>query len=49
MTAAEEAIWFSIKDKTGATEFLGYESNQSEGVVLNFIKNNKEVEIIKIW
>ena len=36
--SSEEAIWFSIKDKTGPTEFLGYESNQSEGVVLNLIK-----------
>ena len=40
--SSEEAIWFSIKDKTGPTEFLGYESNQSEGVVLNLIKNNQE-------
>jgi alanyl-tRNA synthetase len=24
-------IWFGIKDKLGATEFLGYESNQAEG------------------
>ena len=40
--SSEEAIWFSIKDKTGPTEFLGYESNQSEGVVLNLFKNNVE-------
>ena len=31
--SSEEAIWFSIKDKAGPTEFLGYESNQSEGIV----------------
>ena len=42
--SSEEAIWFSIKDKTGPTEFLGYESNQSEGVVLNLIKDNKETK-----
>ncbi len=42
--SSEEAIWFSIKDKTGPTEFLGYESNQSEGVVLNLIKNNQETK-----
>ena len=42
--SSEETIWFSIKDKTGPTEFLGYESNQSEGVVLNLIKDNKEVK-----
>ena len=42
--SSEEAIWFSIKDKTGPTEFLGYESNQSEGVILNLIKENSEVK-----
>ena len=26
--SSEEDIWFSIKDKIGPTEFLGYESNQ---------------------
>ena len=36
-------IWFSIKDKLGATEFLGYETNQAEGVVLSLLKDNKEV------
>ena len=42
--SSEEAIWFSIKDKTGPTEFLGYESIQSEGVILNLIKDSKEVK-----
>ena len=42
--SSEEAIWFSIKDKIGPTEFLGYESNQSEGVILNLIKENSEVK-----
>ena len=36
-------IWFGIKDKLGATEFLGYETNQAEGVVLSLLKDNKEV------
>ncbi len=44
--ASEEEIWFAIKDKIGPTEFLGYEFNQSEGVVLSIIKNNKEVQNI---
>ncbi|MDA9726247.1 alanine--tRNA ligase [Candidatus Pelagibacter sp.] len=44
--ASEEEIWFGIKDKIGPTEFLGYEFNQSEGVVLSIIKNNKEVQNI---
>ena len=45
--AAVENIWFGIKDKLGATEFLGYETNQAEGVVLSLLKNNKEVNELK--
>ena len=26
-------LWFDIKDRMGATDFLGYASNKSEGVV----------------
>ena len=45
--AAVENIWFGIKDKLGATEFLGYETNQAEGVVLSLLTNNKEVNELK--
>ncbi len=45
--AAVEDIWFGIKDKLEATEFLGYETNQAEGVVLSLLKNNKEVDQLK--
>ena len=42
-----DEIWFGIKDKIGSTEFLGYESNQAEGVILSLIKNNKQSDSIK--
>jgi alanyl-tRNA synthetase len=45
--AAVEDIWFGIKDKLEPTEFLGYETNQAEGVVLSLLKNNKEVDQLK--
>jgi alanyl-tRNA synthetase len=45
--AAVENIWFGIKDKLEATEFLGYETNQAEGVILSLLKNNKEVNELK--
>ena len=45
--AAVEDIWFGIKDKLEATEFLGYETNQAEGVVLSLLKDNKEVKELK--
>ena len=42
-----DEIWFGIKDKIGSTEFLGYETNQAEGVILSLIKNNKQSENLK--
>ncbi len=39
-----EDIWFGIKDKLGPTEFLGYQSNKAEGIILSLIKSNKEVK-----
>ena len=39
-----DEIWFGIKDKLGPTEFLGYEKNQAEGIVLSLLKDNKEVQ-----
>ncbi len=45
--AAVEDIWFGIRDKLGATEFLGYETDQAEGVVLSLLKDNKEIKELK--
>ena len=45
--AAVENVWFGIKDKLGATEFLGYETNQAEGVISSLLKDNKEVDQLK--
>jgi len=42
-----DEIWFGIKDKLGSTEFLGYETNQAEGVILSLLKDNKEVQSLK--
>tara|TARA_B100000427_G_scaffold299096_1_gene280525 strand:- start:444 stop:2189 length:1746 start_codon:yes stop_codon:yes gene_type:complete len=39
-----EEIWFEIKDKIEPTEFLGYETDQAEGVILSLIKDKKEVK-----
>ena len=45
--SAIDDIWFGVKEKLGATEFLGYETNQAEGVVLSLFKDNKEVDQLK--
>jgi alanyl-tRNA synthetase len=41
--AATETIWFSLKEKHGATEFLGYETEKAEGVVLALVSEGAEV------
>lgn len=45
--AATDAIWFSIKEKAGATEFLGYETEKAEGVVLSLVKDGEEATALK--
>lgn len=41
--AAAETVWFALREKLGATEFLGYETESAEGVVAALIKDGKEV------
>jgi alanyl-tRNA synthetase len=45
--AATEAIWFPLREKVGATEFLGYETEAAEGVVAALVKDGKEVASLK--
>ena len=40
-------IWFELKEKLGSTEFLGYNSDTSQGVILSIIDNDKEVNNTK--
>ena len=42
--SAIDDIWFGIREKLGVTEFLGYETNQAEGVILSLFKGDKEVD-----
>jgi alanyl-tRNA synthetase len=42
--AATETIWFGLREKLGATEFLGYETEAAEGVALAILKDGAEVE-----
>jgi len=41
---ASEAIWFPLREKLGATEFLGYSTESAEGVVAALLQDGKEVE-----
>ncbi|TPL51588.1 alanine--tRNA ligase [Mesorhizobium sp. B2-4-6] len=42
--AATETVWFSVREKTGATEFLGYETEQAEGIVQALVKDGKTID-----
>ncbi|MDQ0506949.1 alanine--tRNA ligase [Xanthobacter agilis] len=44
--AATDAVWFQVRDKVGATEFLGYETEKAEGVVLALLKDGGEVDAL---
>ena len=41
--AATEQLWFSLNERVGATEFLGYDTEIAEGVVLALVKAGEEV------
>ncbi len=44
---ATENIWFPLREKLGATEFLGYETESAEGVVGAIVRDGKEVDSLK--
>ena len=45
--AATEALWFSLREKVGPTEFLGYDTESAEGVVLALVRDGHEVKTLK--
>ena len=40
---ATETVWFSLRDKLGATEFLGYSAEAAEGKVLALVRDGAEI------
>ncbi|MDX8511280.1 alanine--tRNA ligase [Mesorhizobium captivum] len=42
--AATETVWFPIREKVGATDFLGYETEEAEGLVQALVKDGKTVD-----
>jgi alanyl-tRNA synthetase len=45
--AAARAVWFALRERLGATEFLGYETESAEGVVAAVLRDGKEVGALK--
>ena len=42
--AATETIWYELKEKLGATEFLGYDTEIAEGVVQAIVRDGRALE-----
>lgn len=42
--AATETLWFDLKDRLGATEFLGYSTESAEGEILAVVANGAVAE-----
>ncbi len=42
--AATETLWFDLKEKVGATEFLGYTTETAEGEILAIVRDGQVVD-----
>ena len=45
--AATETIWFDVREREGASEFLGYDTEVAEGEIRALVKDGKEVKKLK--
>jgi alanyl-tRNA synthetase len=45
--AADEAVWFTLREKFGGTDFLGYETETAAGVVVALLRDGKEVDALQ--
>ncbi|GAB4235092.1 MAG: alanine--tRNA ligase [Kiloniellaceae bacterium] len=45
--AATESLWFELREKLGASEFLGYDAEEAEGQIVALVVDGKEVQEAK--
>src|SRR5438067_6536558 len=45
--AATDAVWFTLREEVGPTEFLGYETETAEGVVLAILRGEERLSEAK--
>jgi alanyl-tRNA synthetase len=45
--AATESLWFAVRDRAGATEFLGYDTEEAAGVVTALVVDGADVPRLK--
>ena len=46
--AATEAVWFDVRDRVGATEFLGYQAEQAAAEILALVVGGASVESVPV-
>ncbi len=44
---ADNAVWFDVMDRHGATDFLGYDTEKAEGQIVAIVVEGAEVDSIK--
>jgi len=45
--AATETVWYEIKERVGATDFLGYDTETAEGEIRAIVQDGREVPSLK--
>jgi alanyl-tRNA synthetase len=45
--AKTDTVWFEIRERVGATEFLGYDTEKAEGEVMALASDGKDVALLK--
>ena len=45
--AKTETLWFEIRERVGATEFLGYDTENAEGEVMAVVDGAREVSVLR--
>ena len=45
--AADEALWFALREKVGGTEFLGYETETAQAIVSALVREGKEAAALQ--
>ena len=45
--AADATVWFDLADQHGATDFLGYDTEQAEGQILAIVKDGAQVPALE--
>jgi alanyl-tRNA synthetase len=45
--AAQETVWFDVRENAGATDFLGYDTETAEAEIVAIVRDGKSVKTLK--